>query len=138
MRIWLIGADMRGCEVLRQFRKNNNIEVIVSDSTERPRALVDKLIDKVNYVEPVTSVNINHLARRIRPDLILIDPGEAQRSMGRVSGGVAFTESLLNEMPLATIPALFCNQQFQTELTAYDRLESLPARNAPQSGSLSA
>jgi carbamoylphosphate synthase large subunit len=102
MRIWLIGADMRGCEVLRQFRKNNNIEVIVSDSTERPRALVDKLIDKVNYVEPVTSVNINHLARRIRPDLILIDPGEAQRSMGRVSGGVAFTESLLNEMAAAS------------------------------------
>lgn len=98
MRIWLIGADMRGCEVLRQLRKNSGIEVIVSDPTERPRAVVDKLIDKVHYVENVTSVNINHLARRIRPDLILIDPGETQRSMGRVSGGVAFTESLLNEV----------------------------------------
>lgn len=98
MRIWLIGADVRGSEILRQLRKNANIEVIVSDASERPRAVVDKLIDRVNYVENVTSVNINHLARRIRPDLILIDPGEAQRSMGRVSGGVAFTESLLNEV----------------------------------------
>jgi len=98
MRIWLIGADVRGSEILRQLRKNANIEVIVSDASERPRAVVDKLIDRVNYVENVTSVNINPLARRIRPDLILIDPGEAQRSMGRVSGGVAFTESLLNEV----------------------------------------
>ena len=98
MRIWLIGADVRGSEILRQLRKNVNIEVIVSDASERPRAVVDKLIDRVTYVENVTSVNINHLARRIRPDLILIDPGEAQRSMGRVSGGVAFTESLLNEV----------------------------------------
>lgn len=102
MRIWLIGADMRGCEVLRQLRKNNNIEIIVTDSTERPRAVIDKLIDKVNHVENVTSININHLARRLRPDLILIDPGEAQRSMGRVSGGVAFTESLLNEIAAAS------------------------------------
>ena len=98
MRIWLIGADVRGSEILRQLRKNANIEVIVSDAAERPRAVVDKVIDRVNYVENVTSVNINHLARRIRPDLILIDPGETQRSMGRVSGGVAFTESLLNEV----------------------------------------
>jgi carbamoylphosphate synthase large subunit len=98
MRIWLIGADVRGSEILRQLRKNANIEVIVSDTAERPRAVVDKVIDRVTYVENVTSVNINHLARRIRPDLILIDPGEAQRSMGRVSGGVAFTESLLNEV----------------------------------------
>lgn len=102
MRIWLIGADLRGCEMLRQLRKNKNIEIIVSDTTERPRAVVDKVIDKVNYVEQVTSVNINHLARRLRPDLILIDPGEAQRSMGRVSGGVAFTESLLNEVAAAS------------------------------------
>ena len=91
-------APVRGSEILRQLRKNVNIEVIVSDASERPRAVVDKLIDRVTYVENVTSVNINHLARRIRPDLILIDPGEAQRSMGRVSGGVAFTESLLNEV----------------------------------------
>ena len=69
MRIWLIGADVRGSEILRQLHKNANIEVIVSDAAERPRAVVDKVIDRVNYVENVTSVNINHLAFIVRSDI---------------------------------------------------------------------
>jgi hypothetical protein len=87
---------------LRQLRKNEAIEVFVSDSTERPRAVAEKVIDRVNYVESVTSVNINTLARRMRPDLILVDQGALQRALGRVSAGVAFAESLQEEMAAAS------------------------------------
>jgi len=102
MRIWLIGADQTGTQVLRQLRKNPGIEVIVSDATERPRAVVDRVIDRVNHVESVTSININSLARRFRPDLILIDRGALQRGLGRVSAGAAFVESLQEEMAAAS------------------------------------
>lgn len=102
MRIWLIGADQAGTSVLRQLRKNPAIEVVVSDSTERPRAVTDRVLDKVQYVESVTSVNINTLARRFRPDLILIDRGALQRGLGRVSAGAAFVESLQEEMATAS------------------------------------
>ena len=102
MRIWLIGADQEGSNVLRQLRKNATAEVIVSDIQERPRAVVDGVIDKVDSLEPVNSTNINQQARRIRPDLIVIDSGAMQRALRRVSGGNAFTESLVAEMAAAS------------------------------------
>jgi FlaA1/EpsC-like NDP-sugar epimerase len=98
MRIWLIGAEQRGSEVLRQLTKNSNIEVIVSAPTDRPKAVVDRVIAKVDYVEVVTSVNINTLARRIRPDLILIDPSADPHNFARLTGGTAFADALNNEM----------------------------------------
>lgn len=107
MRIWLIGADYAGTQALRQLRKNVSIEVYVSDSTERPRAVTEHVIDRVQYVESVTSANINTLARRIRPDLILVDQGALERALGRVSAGVAFAESLQDEMAAASeVPLL--------------------------------
>ncbi len=106
MRIWLIGADQRGTEALRQLQKNANFEVIVSDSIEQPKAVTEGVIARVDYVEQVSSVNVNKLARRIRPDLILIDPSAGQRNIGRVTGGSAFSEALLNE--LATVSEYAC------------------------------
>jgi hypothetical protein len=102
MRIWLIGAGQRGTEALRQLMKNPNLEIIVSDPTERPLAVQDGLITKIDHTEVVTPVNINTLARRIRPDLILIDAGAEQRSLGRVSGGAAFADALNAEMATAS------------------------------------
>jgi hypothetical protein len=102
MRIWLIGADQRGTEVLRQLQKNVNIEVIVSDTRDQPKAVTDRVIAKVDYVEQVSSVNINKLARRVRPDLILIDAGAAQRNIGRVTGGTTFSDALVHEIATAS------------------------------------
>ena len=102
MRIWLIGADQNGTAALRQLDKNPNIEVVVSDAIERPRAVAERVIERVHYVESVTPVNINQLARRVRPDLILIDRRAIQRAVNRVTGGVAFAESLQEEMAAAS------------------------------------
>ncbi len=98
MRIWLIGADERGAEVLGQLQKNPNIELYVSHPSDRPVAVTRKLIDQVDLVEVVTPANVNTLARRIRPDLILIDPTVKQHSLGRVAGGGAFATALNNEI----------------------------------------
>jgi len=98
MRIWLIGAEQAGSEALRQLKKNPAVTVIVSDAIDRPKAVSDGVIARVDMVENVTPVNINQLARRIRPDLILIDAGAAKRAMGRVSGGLVFTEAMQSEM----------------------------------------
>jgi hypothetical protein len=102
MRIWLVGADQRGAEVIRQVRKNSNLDLYVSDSIERPHAVTAGLIAKVDLVEVVTSLNINTLARRIRPDLILIDPGADQRNLGRLAGGGAFTSAMQDETAAAS------------------------------------
>lgn len=98
MRIWLIGAEMRGIQVLRQFAKNQRVDVIVSDVSERPRAVVEGVINQVDYVERITSLNINHVARRVQPDLILIDAGALDRNWGHVTGGSALSEAMTQEM----------------------------------------
>src|SRR5262245_49590284 len=96
MRIWLIGAGQVGSAALRQLRKSEEIEIIVTAETDRPPAVKDGILGKVDYVESVTALNINSLARRIRPDLILVDPSINQ--VGRISEGATFSQSMLEEM----------------------------------------
>lgn len=108
MRIWLIGAGKAGSTALRQLYKNESIEIIVTAETDRPQAVKDGVIDHVDYVEIVNSLNINTLARRIRPDLILVDP--TMNAIGRVSGGAAFNQSMLDEMAASSeYPCILLN-----------------------------
>lgn len=102
MRIWLIGADATGIKVIRQLRKNQDVELIVSASQAQPRAVSEGVLKAVDYVETVTSLNVNQLARRVRPDLILIDSGAGQRNLSRVTGGSAFSEALSAEIASAS------------------------------------
>ncbi len=102
MRIWLIGADEDAIDALRQLRKNANIEVIVSASEETPLAVQKGVLNKVDFVETVTQVNINRLAHRVRPDLILIDPTEGKRNYGWVEGGMALADALTYEIARAS------------------------------------
>lgn len=102
MRIWLIGADQAGIQAIMQLRKNANIELIISAAVENPKAVKDGIISKVDHVEYVTPVNINTLGRRIRPDLILLDAGADKRNVANVTGGVAFTEALHQEVVAAS------------------------------------
>ena len=102
MRIWLIGAEQAGIEALRQLKKNPAIDVVVTDSVERPKAVTDRVIARIDAVESVTSLNINQLARRIRPDLILIDRGALNRTLGRLSEGNFLAEALHSEIAAAS------------------------------------
>ena len=96
--MWLIGADESGMEVLRQLRKHRRAEVVVSATVDDPLAVREGLIEAVDYIENITPFNVNRLAKRIHPDIILIDSGAGGRNIGRVTGGVAFSESLLYEI----------------------------------------
>jgi nucleoside-diphosphate-sugar epimerase len=98
MRVWLIGAGKIGSATVRQLQKNPDIEIVVSDPSPKPAAVQEGVISRVDIVENVTSVNINQLARRIRPDLILISPAANERGMAKVEGGQALTDALNHEL----------------------------------------
>ncbi len=107
MRIWLIGADAAGTAALRQLKKNPDIQVVVSDALPRPVAVEQRVLSQVDYVESVTPLNINQLARRIRPDLILLDRSAIQRAFSRLSEGFTFAESIQHEIAAASeIPCI--------------------------------
>ena len=98
MRIWLIGAETIGAATLRQLQKNPDISVVVSDPSPNPLAVREGLIAKVDYLETVNPVNITPLARRIRPDLILLSPPEGGVGLGALEGGQALDQALNYEI----------------------------------------
>ena len=107
MRVWLIGADKNGTEALRQLQKNPALQVIVSDTIAQPRAVTEQVIARVDYVEQVSSINVNQLARRVRADLILIDASAGQRNLKRLSEGQTFAAALDAEIAVTSaVPCL--------------------------------
>ncbi len=101
MKIWLIGASSAGTAAIRQLKKSSQIELVVSAPSPDPRAVREGVLDKVDYVESVTPVNIDSLARRIRPDLILLD-STASSYRGR-AGGTALSQALTYEIAAASV-----------------------------------
>ncbi len=98
MRIWVIGAGKIGTATLRQLKKNPDLQIVVSDPSATPDAVQQGVIERVDIVENVTSINVNTLARRVRPDLILLSPAANDRGVGSVEGGQALTEALNYEI----------------------------------------
>lgn len=100
MRIWLIGASSAGTEAIRQMKKSSQIDLIVSAASPDPRAVREGVLEKVDFVETVTPVNVDSLAKRIRPDLILID-SSASSYRGR-HGGTELSQALTYEIAAAS------------------------------------
>jgi len=102
MRVWVIGAARAGTEAIRQLQKNKEIEIIVSDAAPDPPAVREGLIARVDHVETVTPINVNSLARRVRPDLIVIDSSGESQKYGRMSGGSELSQALTYEIAAAS------------------------------------
>ena len=107
MRIWLIGAGRAGTAAIRQLQKNPDVELVISDPLERPRAVEEGVIKQVDILERITLININEVASRIRPDLILIAGGTGAGSFGNVTGVSALTDALNYEIAIqSNVPCL--------------------------------
>lgn len=102
MRVWLIGAGNIGSVALRQLQKNPAVEIFVSDPSERPEAVRSGLIERVDLVENITPVNVNEVARRVRPDLILLSPGIGEQGFGAIEGSKALSDALNYETIIAS------------------------------------
>jgi hypothetical protein len=101
MRIWLIGASRSGTEAIRQLQKSEQVDVIVSAPSPTPLAVREGVLRKVDYVETVTPVNVNKLAKRVRPDLIVVDSSAS--SYRGASGGSELSQALTYEIAAASV-----------------------------------
>ncbi len=102
MRVWLIGAGNIGSVALRQLQKNTTLDIFVSDPSDQPEAVRAGLIERVDLVENVTPVNVNEIARRVRPDLILLSPGIGEQGFGAIEGSKALSDALNYEIIIAS------------------------------------
>lgn len=102
MRVWLIGAGNIGSVALQQLQKNSAVEIFVSDPSDQPEAVRSGLIERVDLVANISPVNVNEIARRVRPDLILLSPGIGEQGFGAVEGSKALSEALNYETTVAS------------------------------------
>lgn len=102
MRVWLIGAGYIGSVALQQLQKNSAVEIFVSDPSDEPEAVLSGLIERVDLVANISPVNVNEIARRVRPDLILLSPGIGEQGFGAVEGSKALSEALNYETTVAS------------------------------------
>ncbi len=98
MRIWLIGGGGEAATALRQLQKHPALDLVVSAPSADVRLVRDGLIERVDHVETVTSINVNQLAQRTRPDLILLALDPSDQGFGRIAGAIAFAEAMNYEI----------------------------------------
>lgn len=107
MRILVIGAGELGARTVKQLRKNERIEIVVSDHREDPYALREGIIDKVDIKLHVTPMNAVQVCLTAKPALVLIarklkDWGHHNTLMG--SQYVAGMERELAKLHIPVIP----------------------------------
>ncbi len=107
MRVLLVGAGVAGSRVLRQLRKNPNLTVLIADPRERPPALEEKLIDKVDYREVLTPLTLEFIVSQAQPDLVLIATETEDLGLGSPAGVEMMAEALRDEVAaVADVPIL--------------------------------
>lgn len=107
MRVLVIGAGELGARTILQLRKNEDVEIVVSDHREDPFALREGVIEKIDVKLHVTPMNAVQVALTTKPDLVLIarkvkDWGHHDTVMG--SQYVAGMERELSKLHIPVIP----------------------------------
>jgi hypothetical protein len=102
MRILVVGAGETGAAVIRQLKKNPAFEIVVADAREDPPAVRRGVIDRVDYRESLTPLNMEHLLKRVSPDLVLLAASARDLIDPRVPGADLLARALGQE--LATNP----------------------------------
>lgn len=112
MRILVVGAGRTGAEVLRQLFKNPDITVITTDPREKPYAVEKGIISKVDYREAVTPLNLDHVLRLTKADMVFLTRGAADLGLGSSLGMDLFSDSLKDELAaIADVPVILVAQR---------------------------
>ena len=72
MKALVVGAGELGIRVIKQLRKNPEIDVIVADYRDDCEAIKQGVIQKVDVLEHLTPLNIGECCEETHPDMIFL------------------------------------------------------------------
>ena len=98
MNILMVGAGRVGASVLEQLRKNPDLIVVTVDPRERPYAVQQGLIERVDIQEAFTPLTMAYVLEQARPDLILMTATTEDMGLGKAPGVDILTVALREEM----------------------------------------
>ena len=107
MRVLVIGAERLGIRVIRQLKKVEGLEMIVAERRDRPLAVEEGVIEKVDIVAHVTAMNFEDVLAKTSPDFVVLartveDWDKADTPMG--SEYVAGMERELTKFEVPVLP----------------------------------
>ena len=107
MHVLVIGAGRTGGQVLRQLRKNPNLEVLTVDPREEPYAVQEGIISAVDFHEALTPHALEYVIEQTKPDLILVTTATEDMGLGKAPGIDILVDSLRGELAtIANVPVI--------------------------------
>lgn len=106
MRVMVVGAGELGGRVIKQLKKNPSIVVIVADYRERPTAVEQGIIEKVDVLEHVTPMNVTELVEESKPDIILLARKAKDWGHGDTVMATQFISGLERQLSKFHIPVI--------------------------------
>jgi dTDP-4-dehydrorhamnose reductase len=107
LRVLVIGAEKLGAQVIKQLKKMPEVAVVVAERRERPVAVESGVVDKVDIVAHVTTLNFEEVLGIAHPDFVILartveDWDKAETPMG--SEYVVGMERELTKFDVAVLP----------------------------------
>ena len=102
MRILVIGAGNVGSKVLLQLKKNPSINIITVDPRENPPAVMDGVIESVDYHHELKSGDLSEVIMMEKPDLVLVTTSPEDMARAGIPGLDLLVEALREELESST------------------------------------
>ena len=102
MRVLVVGAGRNGARVIRQLRKNQDIEIITADPRADPFAVEEGFIEAVDIQEAFTPLTVDFMLEKAKPDLVLLAMSTEDLGLGSAPGIDILAEALRKEVASAS------------------------------------
>jgi hypothetical protein len=102
VKVLVVGAGRTGTRVIRQLRKNPEIEIITADPREDPFAVETGVIKAVDIREGFTPLTADYVLEQANPDLILLATATEDLGLGVAPGIDILAEALREELASAS------------------------------------
>ena len=107
MRILVVGAGRVGARVLRQLQKNPQLTIITADPNERPYAVQEGIIEKVDVRESLTPLTLDLVIAQSHPDLMILTRTSEDLGLGMAPGTDILAEALRGELAaISEVPVI--------------------------------
>jgi hypothetical protein len=102
MKVLVVGAGRTGARVIRQLRKNPEIEFVTADPRENAFAVETGVIEAVDIQEGFTPLTVDYVLEKAKPDLILLATATEDLELGSAPGIDILAGALRKEMASAS------------------------------------
>lgn len=106
MRVLVIGAGRLGIQAIKQLRKNPEMEILVADPHDRPEAIADGVIEKVDFRIHVTALNFQEVVDAAEPDMVLLARTLDDWEKADTPMGTQYVLGMEKELTRADVPVL--------------------------------